>query len=54
MVSEQIKVEFLLDKDLVEWIDSLKSQLGFRHRDVVVNQLLREIRGEESDPEITT
>ena len=53
-MSEQVKVELLLDKDLVDWVDHLKSQLGFRHRDVVVNQLLREIRGEESDPEITT
>ena len=53
-MSEQVKVEFLLDKDLVDWIDSLKSQLGLKHRDVVVNQLLREIRGDESDPEITT
>lgn len=53
-MSDQVKVELLLDKDLVDWVDHLKSQLGFRHRDVVVNQLLREIRGEEPDPEITT
>jgi len=53
-MSEQVKVEFLLDKDLLDWIDGLKSQLGIKHRDAVVNRLLREIRGEESDPEITT
>jgi len=55
-MSDQVKVELLLDKDLVEWIDILKKQLGFRHRDVIVNRLLREIRGEEAeaDPEITT
>ena len=53
-MSEQVKVELLLDKDLVDWVDNIKSQLGFRHRDVVVNRLLREIRGEEPDPEITT
>jgi len=47
-MSEQVKVEFLLDKDLVDWIDGLKSQLDIKHRDVVVNQLLREIRGEQS------
>ena len=51
---EQTKVELLLDNDLVDWVDNLKTQLGFRHRDVVVNQLLREIKGEASDPEITT
>ena len=54
LMTEQVKIELLLDKDLVDWVDHLKSQLGFRHRDVVVNQLLREIRGEESDQEITT
>ena len=53
-MTEQVKVEFLLDADLVDWIDSLKSQLGFNHQDVVVNQLLREIKGQEVDPEITT
>ena len=52
-MTEQVKVELLLDRDLVDWVDHLKSQLGFRHRDVVVNQLLREIRGEEVSPEKT-
>ena len=42
----QVKVELLLDEDLVDWIDDLKSQIGLRTRDIVLNQLLREIKGE--------
>ena len=51
-MSEQVKVELLLDRDLVDWIDDLKSQIGLRTRDIVLNQLLREIKGEsESEDE---
>lgn len=51
----QVKVELLLDEDLVEWIDGIKSQIGLRRRDSVLNRLLREVKeGAESDPEITT
>ena len=55
-MKEHVRLELSLDKDVVEWIDILKKQLGFRNRDVIVNRLLREIRGEEAeaDPEITT
>ena len=50
----QIKVELFLDEDIVEWIDNLKGQIGLRSRGDLVNRLLGEIRGEQSDPEITT
>jgi len=51
----QVKVELLLDEDLVEWIDGIKSQIGLRRRDSVLNRLLREVKeGAESDQEVTT
>lgn len=42
-MDEQVKLEILLDKDVVEWVDSLKDQLGLRRKDSVVNRLLREL-----------
>ena len=53
---EQIHIQISLDKDIIEWIDDLKGHIGLRSRGDLINRLLREIRGEdsESDPEITT
>jgi len=40
---EMVLVTLELPRDLVDWIDGLKAQLGFRTRGVIVAQLLREL-----------
>lgn len=42
-MAEQVKLEIFLDKDVVEWVDSLKDKLGLRSRDSALNRLLREL-----------
>jgi metal-responsive CopG/Arc/MetJ family transcriptional regulator len=32
-----------LPRDVVDWIDGLKAQMGFRSRGLIVTQLLREL-----------
>ena len=56
---EMVMVTLELPRDLVDWIDGLKAQLGFRSRGFVVAQLIRELIPEpealqgESDAEKT-
>jgi metal-responsive CopG/Arc/MetJ family transcriptional regulator len=38
-----VQVTLELPRDLVDWIDGLKGQLGFRSRGVIVSQLIREL-----------
>jgi metal-responsive CopG/Arc/MetJ family transcriptional regulator len=40
---EMVMVTLELPRDLVDWIDGLKAQMGFRNRGVIVAQLLREL-----------
>jgi metal-responsive CopG/Arc/MetJ family transcriptional regulator len=40
---EMVQVTLELPRDLVDWIDGLKGQLGFRSRGVIVSQLIREL-----------
>ena len=40
---EKVLVTLELPRDVVHWIDELKTQLGFRGRGVIVAQLLREL-----------
>jgi metal-responsive CopG/Arc/MetJ family transcriptional regulator len=40
---EMVMVTLELPRDLVDWIDGLKAQLGFRSRGFVVAQLIREL-----------
>jgi metal-responsive CopG/Arc/MetJ family transcriptional regulator len=40
---EMVQVTLELPRDLVDWIDGLKAQLGFRSRGVIVSQLIREL-----------
>ncbi len=40
---EMVMVTLELPRDLVDWIDGLKTQMGFRNRGVVVSQLIREL-----------
>jgi metal-responsive CopG/Arc/MetJ family transcriptional regulator len=40
---EKVLVTLELPRDLVDWIDGLKVQLGFRSRGFVVTQLIREL-----------
>jgi metal-responsive CopG/Arc/MetJ family transcriptional regulator len=40
---EMVQVTLELPRDLVDWIDGLKAQLGFRRRGVIVSQLIREL-----------
>ena len=55
---EMVTVTMELPRDLVDWIDGLKAQMGFRTRGVIVAQLIRELvcdLGEEKDtPETST
>jgi metal-responsive CopG/Arc/MetJ family transcriptional regulator len=54
---EMVLVTLELPRDLVDWIDGLKAQLGFRSRGVIVAQLIRELVPElepESTDEDTT
>jgi hypothetical protein len=40
---EMVMVTLELPRELVEWIDGLKAQMGFRGRGIIVAQLLREL-----------
>jgi len=40
---EMVLVTLELPRDLVDWIDGLKAQLGFRSRGLIVAQLIREL-----------
>jgi metal-responsive CopG/Arc/MetJ family transcriptional regulator len=40
---EMVMVTLELPRDLVDWIDALKVQMGFRSRGFVVAQLIREL-----------
>ena len=54
---EMVLVTLELPRDLVDWIDGLKAQMGFRNRGVIVAQLIRELVPElepESIDEDTT
>lgn len=41
--SEKRRITLELSEDLLGWIDGLKSQMGFRNRGLIVEQLLREL-----------
>ncbi len=43
---EMVMVTLELPRDLVDWIDGLKAQMGFRNRGVIVTQLIRELVSE--------
>ena len=40
---EMVLVTLELPRDLVDWFDGLKAQMGFRNRGVIVAQLIREL-----------
>jgi metal-responsive CopG/Arc/MetJ family transcriptional regulator len=40
---EMVTVTMELPRDLVDWIDGLMAQMGFRNRGVIVTQLIREL-----------
>ncbi len=48
-MAEQVKLEIFLDKDVVEWVDSLKDELGLRNMGSVINRLLSEIKPDEDE-----
>ena len=49
---EMVLVTLELPRDLLDWIDGLKAQMGFRSRGVIVAQLIRELVP-ELEPEST-
>ena len=54
---EMVLVTLEMPRDLVDWIDGLKAQLGFRSRGLIVAQLIRELVSEleeEATDEETT
>lgn len=49
---EMVKVILQLPRDVVDWIDGIKEQMGFRSRGPIVAQMLRELIPEfESESE---
>jgi len=55
--SEKRRITLELSGDLLRWIDGLKSQMGFRNRGLIVEQLLRELvpdLGDDSDGSLET
>ena len=42
-LQEKVLVTLELPRDVVDWIDGLKAQMGFRSRGLIVTQLLREL-----------
>ena len=40
---EMVRVTLELPRDIVDWLDGLMAQLGFRNRGAIVAQLLREL-----------
>jgi metal-responsive CopG/Arc/MetJ family transcriptional regulator len=53
---EMVTVTMELPRDLVDWIDGLMAQMGFRNRGVIVTQLIRELVSEldEENEALTT
>ena len=49
-MKEHVRLELALDKDVVEWVDSIKNQLGLRSRGDLINRMLLEIKGEAEEP----
>ena len=49
--SEKRRITLELSEDLLGWIDGLKSQMGFRNRGLIVEQLLRELVPDLDDDE---
>lgn len=47
--SDKRRITLELSEDLLSWIDSLKSQMGFRNRGLIVDQLLRELLPQQDD-----
>ena len=45
-MSEQVKVEMFLDKDLADWLDEIKDELALRSTSSLLNKLLRELKDE--------
>jgi len=45
-MSEQVKIDLLLDKDLADWLDEIKDQLALRSTSSLLNKLLRELKDE--------
>ena len=45
---EFVRLEILLEKEVVEWVDGLKDKLGLS-RSFLVNQLLREVMAPDSE-----
>ena len=43
---EMVRVTLELPRNIVDWIDGLRAQLGFRTRGVLVAQLIRELAPE--------
>ena len=50
-MKDQIKLDVILDKDIVEWVDAIKSKLELRSRSFLINQMLREIKGDVEEDE---
>jgi metal-responsive CopG/Arc/MetJ family transcriptional regulator len=38
-----VRVTIELRREVVDWIDQIRDQLGFRRRDIVIEQLLTEL-----------
>ena len=47
--SDKRRITLELSEDLLRWIDDLKSQMGFRNRGLIVDQLLRELLPQADD-----
>lgn len=47
--SDKRRITLELSEDLLQWIDGLKSQMGFRNRGLIVDQLLRELLPQHED-----
>ncbi len=55
--SDKRRITLELSGDLLRWIDGLKSQMGFRNRGLIVEQLLRELvpdLGDDTDGSLET
>ena len=48
-MSDQVKVEVFLDKDVADWLDAIKNELSLRSTGSLINKLLREIKDETGD-----
>ena len=49
--SDKRRITLELSADLLSWIDGLKSQMGFRNRGLIVEQLLRELLPDPDEAE---